>query len=167
MPVSNVADPGWYHRLFGTGPRGLAFSWLVLALAWWFAPRLDWPPIHDDPAFGLGALLVTFALTAAGVAWSLKSLPPKTRGRELITTGAFRYVRHPLYASFLLSADFGFALWLDHWIYVIWAVLQFPLWSLNVIGEEHLMHKIFGEAYADYCRRTGRFIPHLAAFSRP
>jgi len=162
--VSERRELGWYARIFGTGPRGLALSWGLLALVWWLAPSLAWPPIHGNAAFGLGALLATSALTAAGVAWSLKSLPPGARGRKMVTAGALHYVRHPFYASFLLSADFGFALWLDHWIYVIWAAALLPLWSVNVIGEERLMRDVFGAEYADYCRRTGRFIPRLSAF---
>lgn len=148
-----------YQRIFGTGPRGLLVSFLSLAVAWGMAMTIDLPPVHGDDAFGLGLFIAAIVLTLAGVVWSLRSLPVNSRGRELVTQGAFRYVRHPLYASFLLSFDFGLALYLDHWLYVLWAVAQLPLWSANVAGEERLMHEAFGAAYADYCEHTGRFIP--------
>lgn len=149
-----------YQRIFGTGPRGTVLSLLTLGLAWFLAPSLDWQPLHAHPNFGLTALLISIVITSAGMAWSLKSLPVEKRGRKLVTSGAFRRVRHPLYASFLLSFNFGLALYLDHWIYIVWAVMQFPIWTINVAEEERLMHDVFGQQYVEYCRRTGRFIPH-------
>ncbi|HEY9078664.1 isoprenylcysteine carboxylmethyltransferase family protein [Magnetovibrio sp.] len=154
---------GAYQRIFGTGPRGLALSLATLAATWAVTHFINAAPIHGYDGFGLGALLVSIAVTAAGVAWSLKSLPLSSRGRELITSGAFRHVRHPLYASFLLSFDFGLALYLDHWIYMLWALAQFPLWHANVAGEERLMHETFGKAYVVYAARTGRFVPKWRA----
>jgi len=148
-----------FQRIFGTGPRGLALSLAMLAAAWAVTQFMDVHPIHGHDGLGLGILFVSIAVTSAGVVWSLNSLPVGSRGRDLITRGAFRYVRHPLYASFLLSFDFGLAVYLDHWIYVFWALVQFPLWHANVAGEERLMHKKFGAAYAVYVARTGRFVP--------
>jgi len=152
-----------FQRIFGTGPRGLALSLATLATAWAVTAFVDVGPIHGHDGLGLGILLVSMVVTSAGVVWSLKSLPLDSRGRDLITKGAFRYVRHPLYASFLLSFDFGLAAYLDHWIYVFWALAQFPLWHANVAGEERLMHKKFGAAYAAYAARTGRFAPKWGA----
>jgi len=150
-----------FQRIFGTGPRGLVVSLAMLAAAWGLVDVIGLHAVHGHGGFGLIILLLSIALTAAGVVWSLKSLPVDNRGRELITQGAFRYARHPLYASFLLSFDFGLALYLDNWIYVLWAVAQFPLWHANVAGEERLMHDTFGNAYQDYCARTGRFFPKV------
>lgn len=147
------------QRIFGTGPRGLVLSLATLAAAWGLADVVGLPAVHGYSDLGLMALALSIALTIAGMAWSLTSLPVDSRGRELITQGAFRYVRHPLYASFLLSFDFGLAVYLDNWIYVLWAVVQFPLWHANVAGEERLMRDAFGDVYQDYCARTGRFFP--------
>jgi len=150
-----------FQRIFGTGPRGLALSLATLAVAWGLSSLLGDPAIHGDGKLGTGLLIVSAVATTAGMIWSLKSLPPGSRGRKLVTHGAFRYVRHPLYAAFLLSFDFGLAFYLDNWIYVLWALGQFPLWHANVVEEERLMHKVFGQAYVAYCERTGRFIPKL------
>jgi len=152
-----------FQRIFGTGPHGLALSLVMLAAAWVVTRLIDVYPIHGHEGLGLSILFVSIVVTSAGVVWSLKSLPVDSRGRELITKGAFRYVRHPLYASFLLSFDFGLAVYLDHWIYVFWALAQFPLWHANVAGEERLMHKKFGAAYAAYAACTGRFVPKWRA----
>ena len=150
-----------YQRIFGTGPRGAIIGavtfGLALALDYW----LSLPPLHGSATLGIAALVAASAATAAIVAWSLRSLPLSARGRELVTAGPFRYVRHPLYAAFLGGFDFGLALFLDGWVYVAWAVLQYPIWHWNIAAEERLMHNEFGGEYAAYCSRTGRFLPRL------
>ena len=148
-----------FQRIFGTGPRGTGLSLAMLAATWGLVDVVGLPAVHGHSGFGLMALLVSVVLTVAGAVWSLKSLPVDSRGRELVTQGAFRYARHPLYASFLLSFDFGLALYLDNWIYVFWALLLLPVWHANVAGEERLMCDVFGDAYKNYCKRTGRFWP--------
>ena len=151
-----------YERIFGTGPRGTVISAVTLVVAFLLNRDLYSPPIHGNTSLGIAALVVATAVTAAIVVWSLRSLPPGARGKELVTTGAFHYVRHPLYAAFLGSFTFGLALFMDTWVYLAWAVLQYPVWHWNIAAEERLMHNEFGDAYAQYCRKTGRFLPKLA-----
>ena len=134
------------QRIFGAGPLGVVLSLTSLSAAWGLTQIADLPAIHGNVDIGMGVLIGSVLITAAGVVWSFKSLPVDSRGRELITAGAFRYVRHPLYSSFLLSFDFGLALYLDNWIYLLWAVGQFPLWGVCVAGEERLMRDVFGDA---------------------
>lgn len=150
-----------YQRFFGTGPRGLAFGLLSFALFFWLDGTLDFAPMHGSQTLSFVALAAGIIVTAAIVVWSLMALPPSQRGRELVTAGPFRYVRHPLYAAFLIGFNFGIALYLDGWIFFVWAVLQYPLWHLNIAGEERLMHRNFGQAYSDYCQKTGRFLPRF------
>ncbi len=100
----------------------------------------------------LGLILIT---------WSLVSLPPGDRGRSLVTTGAFVYFRHPLYASFLLFFNPAIALYLNDMIYLFWVIILFPVWSLNVRSEERLMSDVFGKAYDEYCKNTAKFIPKV------
>ena len=104
--------------------------------------------------FGMLALATVVLLV-----WSVRSLPPSDRGQRLVVEGAFRYFRHPLYAAFLTFFNFGLAVLLNSWLYVVWALVLHPLWHLNVRAEEALMNQQFPDAYDDYCIRTGRFVP--------
>jgi protein-S-isoprenylcysteine O-methyltransferase Ste14 len=150
-----------YQRIFGTGPRGSLGSAATLALTFLLDKQFNLPPLHGNAVLGVTALAVGAVITALIVTWSLRALPPETRGRELITSGPFHYVRHPLYAAFLGPFDLGLALFLDGWIYLAWAALQYPIWHWNIAAEERLMRETFGDEYAEYCRRTGRFLPKL------
>ncbi len=152
-----------YERIFGAGPRGLLISLALLALAWQLEATVSLPSIIVSHF----ARWVVFVLTVVGsifvVAWSAKSLPPAARGKKLVTTGAYRYLRHPLYAAFLSCFNFGLAVLLNNWIYVIWAVLLHVVWHWNIGSEERLMRREFPKEYVEYCKVTGRFIPRICS----
>ncbi len=80
---------------------------------------------------------------------------------ELITTGPYRYVRHPSYTGTLLMF-FGFGLSMLN-LYSL-AALFLPiatafLWRMHV--EETALAEAFGHRYRDYAARTRRVIPFL------
>ncbi len=150
-----------YERIFGAGPRGFLISLAILALAWQSETAAALPDITVSTA----ARSVVFGLTTVGAfclaIWSVISLPPAARGRKLVTTGPFRYVRHPLYAAFLSCFNFGLAVLLNNWIYIIWAIVLHGIWHWNIRSEEDLMSLAFPEDYPKYCKATGRFIPRF------
>ena len=152
-----------YERIFGAGPRGSLISLALLALAWQLESVAGLPSITTSYL----ARWVVFVLTVVGavlvVVWSLKSLPPATRGKELVTNGVYRYLRHPLYAAFLSCLNFGLAVLFNNWIYMIWAVLLHGVWHWNVESEEKLMRREFPSEYEEYCQITGRFIPRIGS----
>lgn len=150
-----------YQRIFGTGPRGLVFGLLSFAIVLWLDEFLNLPPMHGSQVWSKISLATGTVVTSAIVVWSLVALPPSLRGKELVTAGPFQYVRHPLYAAFLIGFNFGLGGFMDGWVFLFWAILQYPLWHLNIAGEERLMHQYFGQDYSDYCRKTGRFLPRF------
>lgn len=81
------------------------------------------------------------------------------KGHQLITSGVYKYIRHPMYASFGL---WGVAqvLLLHNWIAGGSSLVLFGLlYFLRVPYEEQMMLDQFGEAYQSYMNRTGRLIP--------
>ena len=159
-------DMNTYERIFGAGPRGLLISLVLLALAWQFESAVGLPSITDSYL----ARWLVFGLTVVGavflVVWSLKSLPPATRGQKLVTNGAYRYFRHPLYAAFLSCFNFGLAVLLNNWLYIIWAGLLQGVWHCLIESEEKLMRQEFPQEYEEYCQITGRFIPRIGSWQK-
>ncbi len=100
-------------------------------------------------------------LTIILLVWSIKSLNPQDRGKKLATNGMFKYFRHPLYAAFLSVFNFGLAILMNNWIYIIWAIALHPFWHLLVLREEKMLKEIFPNDYEEYCKKTGRFVPKL------
>lgn len=79
---------------------------------------------------------------------------------ELIETGVFRWIRHPMYSALLL---FTWGVWLKD---VSWPGLGLCLATtvflwLTARVEEGENRQFFGEAYALYSERTKSFIPFI------
>lgn len=94
-----------------------------------------------------------------GLNWSM-SLEMR-REHELIRTGVYRRMRHPMYAAILL---FGIAqmFLLPNWVAGCSALASFlPMYVVRTPREERLMVEAFGEEYEQYMRETWRVIPKI------
>jgi protein-S-isoprenylcysteine O-methyltransferase Ste14 len=80
----------------------------------------------------------------------------------LITTGPYRWVRHPMY-TFILLMVLGFFLLSANWFIALTGLLSIVLvMVLRTPKEEAMMMAQFGDKYRAYMARTGRFLPRLA-----
>jgi protein-S-isoprenylcysteine O-methyltransferase Ste14 len=82
------------------------------------------------------------------------------QGHELVTTGPYAFVRHPIYTGLLL-AFVGSAMARGEWrgalaVAIAWAAL----WR-KLRFEERWMREAFGEQYAAYSRRVPALIPFI------
>jgi protein-S-isoprenylcysteine O-methyltransferase Ste14 len=150
-----------FERIFGTGPRGLLISLILLAISAFIEKFFDLLQITDFDFLRYSIFGCLSTITVLIVLWSITSLSPSDRGNKLITVGAFKYFRHPLYGAFLTFFNFGLAILLNNWIYILWAIVLHLLWHWNIKGEEKLMEKVFAGEYAEYSQKTGRFFPRL------
>ena len=84
-----------------------------------------------------------------------------TRQRhQLVTSGPYRWVRHPLYTVGFLSY-MSFAVLAANWYIAILAIVALWLLSLRVPAEEQALIARNGDTYRDYAKRTSRFLPKL------
>jgi protein-S-isoprenylcysteine O-methyltransferase Ste14 len=84
--------------------------------------------------------------------------PVETVQGHLVTSGAYRYVRHPLY-----SAGIAF-IWLLPVMTVNVLAINIVLTMYVVVGaffEERKLRREFGREYTDYAAVTPMFIPYL------
>jgi protein-S-isoprenylcysteine O-methyltransferase Ste14 len=119
-----------------------------------FQPALAWLG-----AAAFAAALYGFYRTHRdlGRSWSVTLEIRQTH--QLVTTGVYRHVRHPMYAAFFLWA-LAQALLLPNWIAGPAGLLGFgTLFALRVGREERMMEAAFGDAYRDYAARTWRVCP--------
>ncbi|HZS01434.1 MAG TPA: isoprenylcysteine carboxylmethyltransferase family protein [Chloroflexota bacterium] len=80
-------------------------------------------------------------------------------GHELVTSGPYRYVRHPMYAGGLLAC-LGSAIVCGGPFVFLLAFLT-PIFLWRVGAEDHLMEQQFPDAYPAYEQRTRALIPFL------
>ena len=76
---------------------------------------------------------------------------------QLITSGPYTYVRHPMYLGLILAA-FGSLLIYTTWTTVLFACFA-PLIIFRTRGEETVLATEFGEQWLEYCQRVPSFIP--------
>ncbi len=104
----------------------------------------------------------------AGALWIFRTLGHNVsrtaRTREhasLVTTGPYRFIRHPLYvnAAMVFAA---LSLITRSWWFVAWIVPALLLLAVRTRQEEANLEAKFGHAWVAYAARTGRFLPRLA-----
>jgi protein-S-isoprenylcysteine O-methyltransferase Ste14 len=78
----------------------------------------------------------------------------------LVTTGPYRWVRHPLYSSAALVIV-GNSLVAANWFFFVAGCLMFLLLAIRTRKEEENLIARFGDDYRNYMQRTGRFVPRL------
>jgi protein-S-isoprenylcysteine O-methyltransferase Ste14 len=144
----------------------ISFAGLFVVPVTWVAtgaPRAADYPFHPALAW-LGTAVFAVALYGfyrthrdLGRFWSVTLEIRQTH--QLVTTGVYRHVRHPMYAAFFLWA-IAQALLLPNWIAGPAGLAGFgTLFALRVGREERMMEAAFGEAYRSYAARTWRVMP--------
>lgn len=151
----------FYNRIFGSGPLiavagAASISGAALLAA--ASPGLAWPvPV----TVRVGVLAAGVFLASGIIVWSVLTLRPDRRGTELVTSGPFRFVRHPLYAACLTIFGPSLVVALAHPAYLAGLGCAYASAHFLIRHEEALMEAWF-PAYAAYCERVGRFIPGLS-----
>jgi protein-S-isoprenylcysteine O-methyltransferase Ste14 len=79
---------------------------------------------------------------------------------SLVTTGIYRYIRHPLYSSLLLLA-WGVFFKLPSWYGALLALAATGFLLATAKADEAECIRFFGAEYEAYVKRSKRFIPFL------
>ena len=137
--VAHVAMPGWMVWASFGSPGWVPWIGIVLGLL--TVPAAYW--VFDS----LGRNVSETVLTK--------------RNHQLVITGPYRWVRHPLYATGLMLL-LAMGLMLASWFVLLATFIALALiWFVVVpLEEAHLLAR-FGDAYRAYSRRTGRLLPRL------
>lgn len=106
----------------------------------------------------VGLIFSVWARRHLGKNWS-QAVTLK-EGHELITTGPYALVRHPIYTGLLLALV-GTAMARGEWRGLLAVALVFyALWRKSKLEEEWLLEQ-FGETYTAYSQRVGALVPYF------
>jgi protein-S-isoprenylcysteine O-methyltransferase Ste14 len=78
-----------------------------------------------------------------------------------VTSGPYRYVRHPFYLSFALGL-LGGSLAMANWFILLVGLIPFSFLVARTRIEEAKLIERFGAQYQEYMRRVGRFVPRIS-----
>ena len=148
------------------------FSWecilwlLVSNYKFWFTNPLSISQIFSWLFLIFGAYLVVVGFTEmrkkgkAEKSREAESLYRFEKTTELVDTGIFKYIRHPLYSS-LIFLTWGILFKHVTISLFIVAVVSTVFLYLTSITDEKECITYFGDKYSDYMKRTKRFIPFI------
>ncbi len=138
--VSNYSF--WFENPFGLKQ---IFSWIFLFYSIYLVLA--------------GTLLLKKAVKT-DLARNEKSLYKFERTTELIETGIFKYIRHPLYSS-LLFLTWGIFLKNTTAFLLVICLFSSVFLVITALFDEKECVTYFGEKYCHYIKRTKRFIPFV------
>ena len=82
------------------------------------------------------------------------------KDHHLITSGPFKFIRHPQYFSQFLLDTAGAVATLS-FVLAPLALIQIPLLFLRASLEDKLLEKHFGENFRNYKKKSGMFFPFV------
>lgn len=146
-----------FAKARGMAPRVVALLGTFLSYTVTLLPRHEMPPSLVIVSMLLtlsGTLGAIFILTQLGRSFSLMA-----EARQLVTTGIYRFVRHPLYLAeevAIIGVAMQFA---SVWALLI-VVAQITCQFCRMRNEETVLAEMFAE-YTEYRTRTARLIPGI------
>lgn len=158
--------PGPSANLTGFHHRG--GGWVLAQSVLMLAALAAAPPTGAQgrsPAGEVAGWACCLSGAAAGLAGALAlgrnrtMFPRPLADSALVTAGIYRWIRHPHYTSVLLLCV-GWALLWRSWPALGLSALLAPFFVAKAAREERWLRERYPE-YAEYARRTWRFVPWL------
>lgn len=115
---------------------------------------------HVPLAVRLTILIVSLAVALSLFKSGHVAVSGEQRPNRVIATGAFRYVRHPLYLASILTY-LGLTVSTCSLLALVLFVAICFFHDYLASYEEKLMATKFGEEYAEYMKKTGKWILRL------
>ena len=142
---------------------GIMLEGVAYALLWqgkfWERPPAAWRLATSLAFFLLAAVLSWSATPALGRHWRVEAA--LSADHELVTTGPYGVVRHPIYASMLgvlLATGFMITPW---WLFAPSLLVFIVGTEIRVRIEDRLLESRFAERFREYQRRVSAYIPGI------
>ncbi|MBV9240578.1 MAG: isoprenylcysteine carboxylmethyltransferase family protein [Acidobacteria bacterium] len=151
---------------------GIITQGVAYAIAWAFMRRPMFSPLIDDlyvlnigfqlfaAAIAICSAVLTFAsIRELGKQWSLEAR--LVEGHDLVTTGPYSLVRHPIYTAMFGMLIATAIVW-SFWWAIPFAVLVFLVGTfIRTRFEEQLLANAFNDKFAEWKARVPALIPFL------
>ena len=126
-----------------------------------FQPPLDAQLLDSTLLKFIGAALiicgfVIYILALSSIRSSWRMGVDEASPGKLVTKGIFNISRNPIFIFFDLYF-IGTFLINGTLIFLIFAIVTFISLHHQMLAEERVLVRIYGQAYKDYCARTGRY----------
>jgi protein-S-isoprenylcysteine O-methyltransferase Ste14 len=113
----------------------------------------------------LGIVLIAVGLVMKFSSFRVPSSAFKNK--ELVTTGIFSYIRHPMYSSWMLFIAPGIALLFRSWLMIAASFVGYLSFKHLVKAEDEYLTRMFGQTYLDYRSHVGEIFPKIRPSREP
>lgn len=145
----------------GIGPKFSIITILFGALAGWLTNlSSDWFVITCISFWVLVIIGISFLVS--GIALYVYSLSVFNRGyrnKQLVTSGPFSVVRHPIYAAWIFLICPGTVMFFNSWLMLLVPLVAYITFKVCIHNEEDYLKDEFGQAYLDYKSKTNEIFP--------
>jgi len=152
-------------KYLGMGPK-LAFFNLPILILFGILDFFLYPishfPFNPIYLYIIGIILISY-----GIIMYFSSVPrfvKAIKNSELITTGIYSHVRHPLYSGIILGIISGIICFFNSWILLIFPACSYILFRILIKEEEKDLIKEFGEKYISYMNETNAMFPKFKKY---
>lgn len=161
--VSSSDEPKWIR----IGLRGSALLLMLSFVLFVIVPQvLSWCRVglpHAVRWSGAGLSALAILLQVWMFVHLGRQVTPTVivrKDAQLVTTGPYRFIRHPLY-TFGCMFVLGLCLLSDNWLLLFFIAIALPLLLMRTPIEERKLRRRFGKDWDDYAARTGRYLPRI------
>jgi len=81
-------------------------------------------------------------------------------GHQLVTSGLYRYIRHPVYTGVILGA-FSIPIYSSSLRGFLVTILVIPLFMYRIGNEERMLIEEYGKEYEEYQEHTWKLFPYI------
>jgi len=167
-PESETIAKGEGKSLFMKAATFLALLGLAALIAYIVNPTwMSWSSLRLPAWFrrgGIGVALLGFIL----LQWSHQALrrnwsdePRLFTGQELVRSGPYRWIRHPIYSAFLLIFSSPLLISANWFLGAMWIAMATLNILMRIRIEEAMLLGRFGDEYRGYMKVTGRVLPRM------
>lgn len=97
---------------------------------------------------------------ALGINWTESYEYQIKKNHQMITSGIYKYVRHPIYGGLMIAVTGAFIV-AQTYLFILMFLLQFMIMAFLAKREESLLKDYFGNKYNLYIQTTKMFIPFI------
>ena len=108
----------------------------------------------------IGLYICIVARRELGANWAHAAEYQVKKEHELVTTGIYAYIRHPIYTG-IFCMYVGAEMVANSYMVVLFLICMIPVAYIQAKNEEKLLREHFGEEHSGYMKRSKMFIPYI------
>lgn len=157
MPRKNALNTQFFSRL----PKALLGNILIMVAALVISQLVGGPQIYIEKSSAIIIFFAALVLFIAILFWTIKTHKENPQANSFITSGPYRYSRHPIPATIIFILNPAFGVLFRYWLMVLASILIYFIWKKYTEIDEIELYENFRPAYQKYAQSTGQFFPNL------